>query len=297
MERIQAVITQQAGQITCNFENVEKALTERLKEYEGAVFTEDSKTIAKKELASLRAEQKGFKDNLKEAKKTFMAPWESFEAQAKELIAMYDKPIGLIDSQIKEFEEKRVEEKRILIEKIYQETAADVAEYLPLERIYNPKWENAGTREKVIREEMIQLSANVRQAVETIRGMRSDAEEEALRIYKKTLSLPEAIAHVNSYERQKAQILQNESEKRRREEVEQARLEERRRVEEEGRIYQEAVQETLEAVTMVDEEAAAPLKLPESRKYLYTVVATPEEIKEIEMALESIGVYYERKEL
>ena len=79
MENIQAVIRPQAGRIECNFEQVEKGIQERLREYEGAVFTEDSKVYAKKEVASLRAEQQSIKDNLREAKKIYMAPWDAFE--------------------------------------------------------------------------------------------------------------------------------------------------------------------------------------------------------------------------
>ena len=44
MEEVTAVITQESAKISCNFEQVENALHDRLSEYEGAVFTEDSKT-------------------------------------------------------------------------------------------------------------------------------------------------------------------------------------------------------------------------------------------------------------
>ena len=152
MENIQAVITQQAATIECNFQEVEQAINARLAEYEGAVFTEDSRVMAKKEVASLRAEKKNLMDNLREAKRTYMAPWDAFEPRAKALISLYDKPIELIDGQVKAFEEKRIAEKRELIRQVYRELAGDVADIIPLKKIYSPKWENAGTREKAIRE-------------------------------------------------------------------------------------------------------------------------------------------------
>lgn len=64
MSSIQAVITQEDAKITCNFEQVERAIQDKLAEYKGAVFTEDSKTYAKKEVASLRAEKKSLQDNI-----------------------------------------------------------------------------------------------------------------------------------------------------------------------------------------------------------------------------------------
>ena len=54
MENITAIITQESAKISCNFEQVEAAITKKLAEYKGAVFTEDGKAIAKKEVASLR---------------------------------------------------------------------------------------------------------------------------------------------------------------------------------------------------------------------------------------------------
>ena len=97
MSNIQAIITQENATITCNFEQVQKAIQDKLAQYKGAVFTEDSKTYAKKEVARLRAEKKSLQDNMREAKKQYMVPWNEFEVQAKNLIRLYDEPITLIN--------------------------------------------------------------------------------------------------------------------------------------------------------------------------------------------------------
>ena len=99
MENITAIITQESAKISCNFEQVEAAITKKLAEYKGAVFTEDGKAIAKKEVASLRGEKKTFEGNLRDEKRRYMEPWEEFEAQAKRLISLYDEPINLINGQ------------------------------------------------------------------------------------------------------------------------------------------------------------------------------------------------------
>ena len=152
MEEVRAVIVQQEGTVSCNFEEVEGYIKERLKEYDGAIFTEESKGYAKKELAKLRAEKKELNDNLRDAKKKYMAPWDAFEPKAKELINLFDEPITLIDGQVKAFEEDRIAQKKALIEAIYTELVGDLTDIIPLERIYNPKWENATMKEKAIRE-------------------------------------------------------------------------------------------------------------------------------------------------
>ena len=333
MENIQAVITQQAATIECNFQEVEQAINARLAEYEGAVFTEDSRVMAKKEVASLRAEKKNLMDNLREAKRTYMAPWDAFEPRAKALISLYDKPIELIDGQVKAFEEKRIAEKRELIRQVYGELAGDVADIIPLKKIYSPKWENAGTREKAIREEIGNAAVNARQALETIHGMHSEAEEEALQVYRDTLNLSDAVAHINSYERQKQEILAREAERRHREELERIRREERERVEAERRAREEkeaamrrAEEEKAAALRKAEEEKAAALRQAEMEKaaaveqareeaaqevvdslspeldgdtvtYEYRMELTEDAKAKLEMYLDSVGIDYEVEEL
>ena len=333
MENIQAVITQRAGSIECNFDEVKQAINARLAEYEGAVFTEESKTVAKKEVASLRAEKKNLMDNLREAKRTYMAPWDAFELRAKELIDLYDQPIGLIDGQMKAFEEKRVAQKKDLIRQIYRELAGDVADIIPLEKIYSSKWENAGTREKAIREEIGNAAAAARQALETIHGMHSEAEEEAIRVYKSTLNLSDAVAHINSYERQKQEILAREAERKHREELERIRREERERMEAERRAREEkeaalrqAEEEKAAALRRAEEEKEAALRQAEMERmsaaeqareeaaqevvdslspeldgdtmtYEYRMELTEDAKAKLEMYLDSVGIDYEVEEL
>lgn len=319
MENIQAIIKPQAGKIECNFEMVEKNIQERLKEYEGAVFTEDSKTYAKKEVASLRTEQQNIKDNLRDAKKVYMEPWNAFEARAKDVIALFDKPIDLINGQVKDFEAKRISEKKQVIERIYLETAAELKEYIPLEKIYNPKWENATTREKAIREEMQSLAASTRQALETIRGMPSEAEEDALRTYKSSLSLADAISYINNYELQKQEILARERERQRQAEAERIRQEERERIAKEQCAQAEkeaAVRKAEEtALRQAEEEREAAVEearaeaaqevidslIPElegkTSTYEYHVQLTEDAKDKLEMYLDSVGIEYEVEEI
>lgn len=254
MEEVRAVITQQEGTVSCNFAEVEAYIKERLKEYDGAIFTEESKGYAKKELAKLRAEKKELNDNLRDAKKKYMAPWDTFEPKVKELINLFDEPITLIDGQVKAFEEDRIAQKKALIEAIYTELVGDLADIIPLERIYNPKWENATTKEKAIREEVLAQATAARIALDTIRGMRSDAESKALDVYKQTLSLPEAISCINAYEAQKAEILRKEQERQREEELERIRREERKALEE-REAQRRAAEEAIEAQRRAAEEA------------------------------------------
>lgn len=318
MEEVRAVIVQQEGTVSCNFEEVESYIKERLKEYDGAIFTEESKGYAKKELAKLRAEKKELNDNLRDAKKKYMAPWDAFEPKAKELINLFDEPITLIDGQVKAFEEDRIAQKKALIEAIYTELVGDLADIIPLERIYNPKWENATMKEKAIREEVLAQATAARIALDTIHGMHSDAETKALDVFKQTLSLPEAISCINAYEAQKAEILRKEQERKREEELERIRREEREKLEAERKVLEEreaqrrAAEEALEAqrrqleaekqaaVEQAREtgaqeviESLTPDAEEDTKLYEYRVALSEKGKESFEMYLDSVGIDWE----
>lgn len=318
MEAVTPIISLQAGKIIFNFEELKAYLQSFLDEYKNAVYTEESKTYAKKDVAHLRAMKKEVADRVKEAKKEYMAQWEAFEPLVKELLAMFDEPINLIDGQIKGFEEDRIARKKELIQSIYEELVGELAEIIPLDRIYNKKWDNATTKEKAIRDEIVSQATAARIALDTIRGMRSDAESKALDVYKQTLSLPEAIACINAYEAQKAEILRKEQEQQREAELERIRREEREKLEAERKALEEreaqrrAAEEALEeqrrqleaekqaAVEHAREtgaqeviESLTPDAEEDTQLYEYRVALSKKGKNAFEMYLDSVGIDWE----
>lgn len=307
MENNVVVVTQESGVIKCDFEGAKLYLRNRLEEYQGAVFTEDSKNVAKKVVANLRKEKKAFADRVKEVKAEYMAPFTQFEVQAKELIGMYDEPINFINSQVEDFEQKRRAEKQELIQAIYEECIGDMREYLPLQKIYNSKWENATCKKKDICEEIMNAVNSVRTSVQTIMGMRSEAEEAALNRFKEDLSLSNAIAFINNYEQQKAVILAKEQERQRKEEEERIRREERERMMAEQRAKEEkevalrkAEEEKQQAIEAARAEAAQevidsfiPEVVGETNLYEYRVELTADSKEKLEMFMDSVGIDWE----
>lgn len=318
MNELTLNVKQNPGVIELNFDEIEKALDAKLAEYKGAVFTEESKSIAKSEVANLRKLKKDFEDARKGVKKEWMKPYEDFEAKMKNLTEKIDEPICLIDSQLKDFERKRREERREKIKEIYQEIIGDMEEYCDLGKIYDTKWENATTTMRSIRESIATAVESARIAVSTISGMQSDAVEKALEIYKDSQDMAKAVAYINNYEQQKAEIMRREEERRRQEEErrrlaeeKRIRVAEREAIEREARIREQARQEAeaRESQAARQEAAVAPLETeksggddvmpfvqPDTRTVFYHVVASDEDIQAIDMALDSIGVYYERRD-
>lgn len=304
MKEIMLQVKPVAGEIQTNFDAIEKQLAEDMRQYDGLVFTEDTKTEAKKTVADLRKLKKSIDDSRKEVKTLWMEPYNKFEARVKQMVALVDGPINCINGQVEAFEAKRLEERKEEIQKIYDAEIGELADFLPLYRIQEDKWFNSSTTLKAIRKDMETVITNTRSGKAAIEAMQSDVVPNALKKFQSTLNLPDALAYINQYEIQKAETLRREAERLKLEEerkhqaeIERIRTEERQRVAAEERIRNEAKMEAVKELKEVDETASAPLSSKESKRVIYTVVATEEELGEIEMALTGLGIYFERKDV
>ena len=275
MDKTEIKVTQNAGTIEFNFEALKDQLSAEMTHYKGMIFTEETKKEAKETVANLRKLKKDVRDKRIEVKKSFMRPYDDFEAKVKELDALIDEPIAFINGQVEEFERKRVEERKQLINHIYEENISDMKEFLPLQLIYDSKWENATTSKKSIKDSIIERVDATKKDVDTINSMSSDDVPAALELYKRTLSLADAIAHINRYEQQKAEILKREKEN------------ENARQEEAKEIQPEQPTRSPESEFVEPEE-------PEAGVVTYRIKADPFQIAQVESAMREYGIEFER---
>ena len=245
-------------------------------------------------------------DKKLEVKKTFMVPYTDFEAQVKELDKLIDEPINFISGQIEEFERKRVEERKKLISDIYAEIITEhdtVTEYLPLQRIYDSKWENSTTTKKAIKEGIMKHVEHVEKDLATIRSMESEFEDKGIAKYKTTLELSDALTTMNQYQKQKEDILrrqEEEAQKKAEEEVRRAAAEEKRKVEEEVRKAAEVEQkadppvqeEPIVQETVKEEKFVEPK--PVTNTVVYEIIADPFQIVQLESAMREYGIKFRR---
>lgn len=312
--KVEMMILQKTGEINYDFDTAKKKIEEKLEEFEGAVFTEESKTYAKKIVAEPRKEKSGFSDSVKTAKTEYMRPFIEFEEKAKELISLYDKPINFINGQVQEFEENRRKEKRDLIEKIASEELKEVSGIISFQMIYNKKWENATFKEKDIREEMQAYAKNALTALSTIKSMNSPDEEEAIRLYSQTLDITKSIGLINEREAVRRDAIKREEERKKQEEIERIHKEERERIEAEirhKRELEEAERKRKEEIERIEREKQEEIRaaadnakseaiealMPdlggESNLYEYRISLTLDAKEKLEMFMDSIGIEWE----
>lgn len=290
MEEIRVNVEQKNGVIVFNFEEIKEKLNSELEIYKNMIFTEDSKTEAKKTIASLRKLKKSVNDKKLEVKKSFMIPYTNFEAQVKELDNLIDEPINFINNQVEEFERRRVEEKKSLISEIYTEIMADHGEasgYLPLQRIYDSKWENATTTKKAITEAIAERVDHVEKDLGIIRSMGSEFEDKGIEKYKATLELSDAIEVMNQYQKQKEEILRRQEEEAKRKAEEEARKES-----EVSSATDTPMQEAPVTQTAPEEKIIEPKPVNDS--IVYEIIADPFQIVQLEAQMRSLEIKYRR---
>ena len=108
--------------IAINFEELKKALSETMQQYNGIIVTEESLSACKaeqKQLAGIRTKIDNYR---KEKKKELSKPITDFENQCKELIALVEKAEKPIKEGISVFDDEKREEKRQKALELIQES-------------------------------------------------------------------------------------------------------------------------------------------------------------------------------
>ncbi len=225
-------------EIQWNNEELKAEIAEKMQEYKSLAFTEETIKEAKADRAKLNKLKTAFEDERKRIKKLCMAPYDTFEKQVKELIALIDEPIRLIDGQIKEVEERKRIEKKGQILEFYKGAVGTLKGILPFEKVFRPEYLNATRSMKSITEEIQGVIDRVNSDLDTIESFGSKYELQIKDVYLRTLDLSSAM-----------------QEKARLEEVER-RLAERRQ-EEQRRAEEKAAREAAEAQNRAQAEKPA----------------------------------------
>lgn len=284
---LEVQISRNNGTIDFNFEDLKDALTGELEFYKNLVFTEDTKADAKKTVAELRKLKKQINDKRIEVKKLYMQPYTNFEAKVKELDKLINEPIAYISEQIDTFEQKRIEEKRELINEIYLELVSereDIAGYAELNRVYDSKWENASTSKKTIQEAITSYLDSVGNDIAAIESMESEYEAKALMRYKETGVLSDALLTIRQWEKQKEEILKAEEEKQKQEAL---------KAEEEKHAEIEA-DEILDAPEPIEEFIEPTEKNDIMKIARYEVKVDPFQQTQLECYMQECGIQYRR---
>lgn len=177
--------------IDFNYEELKQELAEKCKIYETIVYTDENIKEAKSDRANLNKLKKALNDERIRREKEYMVPFNTFKAQINEIIGIIDKPVALIDSQVKAFEEKQKQEKRHSIEDLFE--TIGFQSFVKLDMIFNDKWLNASISLKSIEDEMKQMVSKIGNDIFALNSL-PEFSFEAIEIYKSSLDINKAIS-------------------------------------------------------------------------------------------------------
>lgn len=177
-------------EIKWNNEELKTAIAEKMEEYKGLVFTEETISEGKKDRANLNKLRGAIDDERKRVKKLCMEPCNRFEKEVKEVLALVDEQINAIDVQIKEVEQIKREEKRKAVQELFE--SIGFQKFVTLEMIWDEKWLNASVALSKVENQMKETMYRIGEEVGTISRL-PEFSFEAMEVYKKTLDLTQAI--------------------------------------------------------------------------------------------------------
>lgn len=198
MNELEVKVSQQLGVIDCNLEEIKEALRLQMTAYTELEVTEDNIGESKSDLATLRKIKKAVDDRRKEVKKSFMKPYEDFEADVKSVLSIIDEPINMIDGKLKGFEEKRVAEKVEHAKEIYAQNIGEYADFLPFSAVFRKTWGNKTCADNEIVSDIQEAVLKVSNDMAVIKGLRSEIEEQVIDVYKKSCNNLSAAVQKNT---------------------------------------------------------------------------------------------------
>lgn len=185
--------------ITWNKDEFMKLINDVADEYKGLTYTEDQMKSAKQDRAKLNAMKTAISKRRVEVKKAIMTPYDEFEKEVKEVTEPIDKTIAMIDSQVKEYEDRIRKEKQKKLKQHFIEKAGDVAKILVFETIFNKDWLKVSVSLKKACEE---IDKKIDRFMEDMKTIETTCEEKyqtaAKDKYMKHLDISEALAEASS---------------------------------------------------------------------------------------------------
>ena len=267
-----------------NIQYLRQELAARLDYYKGVIVTENTIKDAKADRANLNKLKAAIDDQRKEVKRQTMALYEPLEKECKELLSMIDEPIGVIDSQLKAFDEQKKAAKYQALTEFFAKVNA--LDFVKIEHVLSPKWCNATSKLDALKDEM---SGNIQRIVDDYAEIKQIYAESPLltailQRFEQTRDKGVALAYAAEIERRE----RAEQERREREAAEKARREQEQR---EAAQIQRQPDEVIVQPTIVPTPAEpAPEPIGQAT---FRVIGTRSQLRTLAAYMRENGIKYE----
>lgn len=195
--------------ITWNYLEVKQWVEDGLQAYKGRVYSNDTITEAKKDRANLNKLATAIDSKRREMKALYLAPYEQFEAEAKELVNMIKTVSAEIDAQVKTYEDyRKAEKQQFIVEQLYKPLIGNLAELVPYERLHNPKWLNVTTSVNEVSDDIARTVEKIESGLKAIDqlNLEADIAERVKSVFLKDFDLAAAIAEKERIEAEREKL-------------------------------------------------------------------------------------------
>ena len=177
-----------------NKDEIVSAIQERIARYENVVYSGDDIKQAKADRAELNKLSKALDDKRKEIKNLFMEPYNDFDAEVRDVIALIKKPTELIDKQVKAYEAGQKDGKKAKLEDYFNEVITDLGAYVKFEDVFEERYLNATMSLNSATFDIQHKINTIRNDLETIDSLQSKYIVEVKAKYLQTHDLSMALA-------------------------------------------------------------------------------------------------------
>jgi hypothetical protein len=151
-----------------NLAALKAELTPKLEKYNNLVVTADSIKAAKADKAALNKLRAAIEDQRKAIKRQYLEPYNILESQCKEVVALIDAPIQVIDKQIKAYDEIEEQEKYTELQEAF--VNLDPPDWIELADVLNPKWKNKTAKTDALISEIEQAVKELTSGLEKVKA-------------------------------------------------------------------------------------------------------------------------------
>lgn len=291
------------------YDELKATLSDYVSQYADAKFDctkKESRQAAKGIMADLRSKKAQIEDKRKEIKKSALNPYNEFADKCKELTGMIDKTVSGIDKQLKDWDAEQKEKKQESLEKKFGElTSPDFRELVPFSYVLDQKWLNQSTSTTKATSEMVQKIHKAKEEIASIEVLPETEKEFALATYKSTHDMNAVMLKLADFRK-----AIEADRKRRDEEARRQAEEERRRIEAEAQkkaeekaeqLYKERIEQKEEPpkenfLEIPDMDIPEETPTEETKSIWFKITGTPDELEQVRIFLNSIGLEYLERE-
>lgn len=190
------------------YETLKQQALELAENIEQVEVTEENIQTSKKMLAAVNKHIKEMEDKRISIKKEMLKPYETFEAQVKDIVNIVKRAESTVREQIKQLDENEREEKRALIQSLFDKRIKmySFGEIFTFDMFLKPKHLNKSTSINVIETELVEWLEKINTDLKVIKAMPNG--EEILAEYFDTKCLSTALSIVKEREERKQKAIE-----------------------------------------------------------------------------------------